>query len=253
MAILRTLIRAPLLVFVTLWSISFVYLSRILVRPFSGRRHVAIRNGSFRMWGHLFCRVCGCRVTVEGTPPSGRFFLVSNHVSYVDIPVLGTVIGAAFIGKADLADWPVLGKVFAAADTIFIDRGRKRDVLRVIEIVDRKLDEGYGILLFPEGTSGKGDSMLRFKPSVLQFPAERGDAVHYATLEYRTPEGCMPPSRAICWWGDEAFFPHVRRLTSLPRFEAIIRFGPEPVQESDRKKLADRLRQAMEAQYIPMP
>ena len=249
----RALIRIPLLLLVTLTAHGANWLSRVFVRRWWPRRHVRNRNAAFNWWGRAFCWVCGCKVRIEGTPPRGEFFLVSNHVGYLDIIVLGTAVEAAFIGKADLRDWPVLGWAFATADTIFIDRGRKRDLIRVLEVVDKKIAEGYGILLFPEGTSGKGNALLRFKPSILQFPAARGDAVHFVTLTYHTPEDQLPPSRSVCWWGDESFFPHVLRMTSLPRFEAVLHFGDHTVQETDRKLLAEKLQAAMAAQFEPMP
>ncbi|MCG8455598.1 MAG: 1-acyl-sn-glycerol-3-phosphate acyltransferase, partial [Holophagales bacterium] len=188
----------------------------------------------------------------EGQPPSGRFFLVSNHVGYLDIPFLGTAVDAAFVAKADLRGWPFLGTVFAAADTIFIDRARKRDLIRVMAQARSAMDRGLGVVLFPEGTSGKGDRILPFKPSILQFAVEAAVPVHYATLTYRTADGAPPPSDSVCWWGDEPFFPHYRRMIQLDIIEAVLRFGDAPVEKSDRKELAQALRDAMSSQFEPM-
>lgn len=221
-----------------------------LFAPEAGLR---FRNASFRAWGRSLCRSFGMRWTVEGTPPSGRFFLVSNHVGYVDIPFLATEVDAAFVAKADLESWPLLGTIFAAADTIFIDRSRKRDVLRVMEQVRTALDRGLGAVLFPEGTSGKGDEILRFKPSLLEFAIQSGLPVHYATVCYRTRADDLPPSKGVCWWGDEPFFPHYRRLSRLGTIEAVLSFGEEPIVASDRKELAQKLHQAMVGQFEPMP
>lgn len=220
-----------------------------LVSKEAGRRH---RNRSFRNWAHRLCADFKMDVKVEGTPPSGRFFLVVNHVGYVDIPTIATAVDAAFIAKADLARWPLLGRIFGAADTIFIDRGRKKDILRVIEQVEAAMDRGLGVVLFPEGTSGKGDQILPFKPSLLQFAVQGGHEVHYATLTYRTPDGELPPSHGVCWWGDEALMPHFKRITRLTRIEAVLRFGDAPIAGEDRKQLAVDLRDAMCARFEPM-
>lgn len=249
---LRVYFRLPLLVLATLIAHGINLFSRWFFRPFSLALYLRGRNYAFRSWCRNFGRICGMRIHLEGTPPSGRFFLVSNHVSYIDIILLGHFIDAAFIAKADLRGWPVLGRVFATADTIFIDRSRKKDILRVMEDVDDRLDQGLGILLFPEGTSGKGDTLLRFKPSVLQFPAERRDPVYCATVSYRTPKGSPPASNSVCWWGDEGFMSHALRLTRLPYFEATVQFSDQPIIEGDRKVLASRLRDTMEQQFIPM-
>lgn len=220
-----------------------------LVSKEAGRRH---RNRSFRKWANRLCDDLRLDVRIEGTPPCGRFFLVVNHVGYVDIPTIATAVDAAFIAKADLARWPLLGRIFGAADTIFIDRGRKKDILRVIEQVEAAMDRGLGVVLFPEGTSGRGDEILPFKPSLLQFAVQGGHQVHYATLTYRTPEGEYPPSHGVCWYGDEGLLPHYKRITRLSRIEAVLRFGAAPIAGEDRKELATELRDAMLQSFEPM-
>lgn len=210
------------------------------------------RNRTFRNWGRRLKSYFGVNLTIKGAPPTGRFFLVVNHVSYLDVPLISNAVDAAFIAKSDLSKWPLLGKIFGAADTIFIDRGRKKDILRVIEQVESAMDRGLGIVLFPEGTSGKGDQILPFKPSLLQFAVQGGHPVHYATLNYRTRDGELPPSQGVCWWGSEALLPHYRRISKLSGIDAELCFGDAPVAGEDRKQLADELRRAMLTTFRPM-
>ncbi len=246
----RALLRAPLVASACLLASAIMVAARplILVAP---RLQLAIRNAAFRWWGRIMCRIMGIRVEVEGAAPSGRFYLVSNHLSYVDIIVLASEISAAFIAKVDLARWPILGWMFLSADTIFIDRGRKRDLLRVMQRAQKCLDRELGVLVFPEGTSSKGEEILGLKPSLLQLAAERGHPVHYATLSYRAPGG-QPAHQVVCWWDDTPFLSHVLRLLGLPSFEASVRFGSEPVLAGDRKVLAERLRSAMADSFTPI-
>jgi 1-acyl-sn-glycerol-3-phosphate acyltransferase len=103
------------------------------------------------------------------------------------------------------------------------------------------------VVFFAEGTTSRGESILPFKPSLLEVAAQSGVPVHYATLAYRTPEGEPPASQAVCWWADAPFTPHALRLLALPRAEARLAFGPGPIVDADRKRLATRLREAMEA------
>lgn len=248
---LRAAIRTLRILGHTLLGFASLLVVRV-VRRVSPERALRLRNGIFRRWGHGLCRAFGVHVTVEGEPPTGRFVLVTNHLGYVDIPLLGSLVDAAFVGKAELRGWPVLGAAFEAADTIFIDRSRKRDVVRVLEQVESALDRGLGLAFFPEGTSGRGDRILPLKPSLLQFAVTAGLPVHWATIAYRTPPGELSPSRAVCWWGDEPLLPHYRRISRLPRIEAVVRFGEAPVEATDRKQLAERLRTAMEEQFEPM-
>ncbi len=240
---LRALLRLPAILLVSVLASVTMTVARplILVAP---RRQLAIRNAAFRWWGRTLCRIMGMRVEVEGEAPTGRFFLVANHVSYVDIILLASQISAAFVAKASLASWPLLGLMFLGADTIFINRARKRDLLRVMERVRGCLERDLGILIFPEGTSGKGEEILRFKSPLLQLAAERDQPVHYATLSYRAP-GEEPTHRIVCWWDDTPFLSHLSRLLDLPYFEATVCFGRAPIHAGDRKVLAEQLRSAM--------
>ena len=251
MILLRALVRTLLILALTIVSYGGVVLARLLSLA-SKKWGLALRNAVFRIWARGLSRFFGMRVRVEGEPPRGRFFLVANHVSYVDIVLLASHLDIAFVAKSDLRAWPALGRIFEAADTIFIDRSRKRDVVRVMNLVGREVDRGLGVLLFPEGTSGKGDELLPFKPSLLEFACTRDLPVHWATLHYRTPATELPASQAVCWWGDEGIVPHFKRLIVLPYFEAVIRFGNEPVAHGNRKELAEALHSKMLEAFEPM-
>jgi 1-acyl-sn-glycerol-3-phosphate acyltransferase len=247
---LRALLRVPAVFLVSLLAAGTMTVVRplILVAP---RRQLAIRNAAFRWWGRVMCRIMGLRVEVEGETPTGRFFLVANHVSYVDVILLASQVPAAFVAKISLARWPLLGWMFLAADTIFIDRARKRDLLRVLDRVRGCLKRDLGVLIFPEGTSGKGEEIMRFKSPLLQLATEERQPVHYVTLTYRAP-GRRPAHEVVCWWNDTPFLYHLLRLLGLPYFEATVRFGREPVLAGDRKALAEELRSAMTASFTPI-
>lgn len=247
---LRALLRAPAVTLVSLLASATMAIARPLV-VVAPRRQLMIRNAAFRWWGRTMCRIMGLRIEVEGEAPRGRFFLVANHVSYVDIILLSSLISAAFVAKASLARWPLLGWMFLGADTIFINRARKRDLLRVMDRVRGCLERDLGVLLFPEGTSGKGEEILRLKSPLLQLAAERGQPVHYATVSYRAP-GEEPAHKTVCWWDDTPFLSHLLRLLGLPYFEATVRFGSQPVIARDRKVLAERLRAAMANSFTPI-
>jgi hypothetical protein len=107
--------------------------------------------------------------------------------------------------------------------------------------------------VFPEGTSTRGDQVLAFRPSLLAPAAERGLPVRAACLRYETLAGDPPASLAVCWWGDAPFLPHLRGLLALRGVEATVAFDPDPVQESDRKELAEKLRRKVNSLFRPVP
>ena len=246
----RVLIRALRLLAVTLASSATVLAAKLLT-PLVPALYPKARNRALNFWGASFCRAARMRVTILGPRPRGRFLLISNHLSYTDIPLLAAHLETTFVAKADLGQWPLLGRIFRLAGTIFIDRGRKRDVLRVMDSVGDQLRNGGGVVIFAEGTSGRGDEILRLKPSLLELPAKEKEPVYYATINYRTPEDCPAASDSVCWWDGTHFIVHFLRLLSLPGFEATLVFGKRPIIDQDRKALAERLRAAMLEDFQP--
>jgi 1-acyl-sn-glycerol-3-phosphate acyltransferase len=108
------------------------------------------------------------------------------------------------------------------------------------------------VIVFPEGTTTKGDDVLPFNSSFLQFAAETDLPVSYASVSYRTPEGEPPASETVCWWDDTPFLNHMLRMFSLSGFTAIVSFGEQTVISTDRKKLAGDLRDKVRERFIPV-
>lgn len=211
----------------------------------SERRRAALHGRVFQRWSRALCRLFGVSVRVVGEPPRPPFFLVSNHVSYVDIIALGAAVPCVFVAKGEIDRWPFFGRMCRSVDTIFIDRQSKRDLPRALAALRRAIDRGKGVVVFAEGTSGPGDEVLPFRSSFLELPIQLELPVHYAALSYDTgPQG--PPARlSVCWWGEMPFSPHVREFLKLDRVEATVAFGPAPHRENDRKLLAERLEEAV--------
>lgn len=203
-------------------------------------------------WAASFVRIANCEIEIIGTPPTAPFFLVANHVGYFDIPVVRTAVKGVFVAKHEIETWPLVGTMVRNMGTIYVNRERRRDIPRAGQEVIERLSQGEGVIVFPEGTSSKGETVLPFNSSFLAFAAQTDVPVSHLSISYRTPEGQPPPSEAICWWDDTSLLPHILRLFSLPRFTAILNFGDEPVVNPDRKQLASELRDRVSQRFIPM-
>ena len=197
-------------------------------------------------------RILGLRVQHAGQPPQGRYLLISNHLSYIDILAFMNVVDARFLSKAEVANWPGIGPVARFAGTLFVDRTRRGDLPRVIDEIEGVLASGRGVVFFPEGTSTSGAEVAPFRASLLEPAAEARRPVHVASLSYRTAAGMRPPSEVVCWWGDMEFGPHLLQFLGLKRVYGRLEFGTTSVVESDRKLLAEKLWRAVDQLFIPM-
>lgn len=210
------------------------------------------RLASFRRWAGGVAHLLGMRRVVEGAPPADApFILVTNHVSYVDIILLASVVPGVFVAKREVRSWPMWGIFAGAMRTIFVDRERRRDALRVSDQIQEALVRGDGVILFPEGTSTDGRHVRPLKPALLEVAARHGYPVHHARVSYRTPSDAPPAHLAVCWWGDMEFGPHFAELCRLPGFQATVTFAASPIVERDRKALAQKLHRALTQDLVP--
>ncbi len=205
-----------------------------------------------QLWACGMCRLLGIHRIVEGTVPVPPFLLASNHLSYVDILVLAASVRGVFVAKREVQGWPGIGFLATVFGTIYLDRARKRDAVRVLDHIDRSIEQGIGVVLFPEGTSSPGDQVYPFHSALFEWAARRTFPVHAVTLSYQTEPPDPPAHLAICWWGSMTFVPHLARLVSLRGGRALVRFGPDPVRGDHRRDLARRLEHAVTDQFTPV-
>lgn len=246
---LRAILRVILIAAATL-VLYLIFMGGIILLFFSPTVRNSWRTLLVRTWAKITARLMGMRIHRQGIPPTPPFFIVSNHLSYIDIIVYFTQMNCVFIAKKEVSSWPVMGYLARAANTLFIDRRNHRDITRINALISRNINRQQGVILFPEGTSTGGDTVKPFRPSLLAYPAEKNLPVWYAGIRYRTPPGAPPENLSVCWWGDMTFGSHAFNLFKIPYFDAFIEFGPEPVQHNDRKILAQRLWQLVYDQQI---
>lgn len=235
-------------------STLFYYSVILLGRPFSifGLDKKAWTATLRQIWGKSVVRILNMKLTVKGTPPEPPFFLVSNHLSYVDVWVLFTTAKGTFITKSDVRTWPVIGFILYSCGMIFIDRDRKTDVTRVNEEISTHLTPGQGVILFPEGTTSSGKQLLPFKSALFQYPAQTNSSVFAASISYATPKEPTVAHKKICWWDDTPFLEHFWNLLKIKEFTATVTYSREHLKNTNRKVLAKKSYALIEDSFEPV-
>lgn len=200
------------------------------------------------LWCRIVLRLAGLRVHVVGTPhTTGPALYVSNHASYLDIPVLSRHLDAAYVAKSEVARWPLFGIIARLTGTIFVSR-RSAEAREQRKTVRTHLETGGSLLLFPEGTSTDGTGVAPFKAALFDIAgingAETGTVVQPISVAYtRSIDGTplIGPHRELyCWYGDMTMLPHLLRVLGLRGAEVVLRYHPavRPAAFASRKALA---------------
>jgi len=209
-------------------------------------------NRILKFWGKSIASILSISVDVKGPIPEPPFFLVSNHLSYVDIIVLFKTLKTTFVSKAEVATWPVLGIIAKSIGIVFIDRKNKMDIARVNDEISGKVTDTRGLTLFPEGTTSPGEKLLRFRASLLEYPSQSEIGVHYCLLHYSTDSELEPAHQTVCWWGDTPLHTHLFNLAKQKNVKASITFGDNVLHDGDRKVLAEKLYNEMNTMFTPV-
>lgn len=191
-------------------------------------------------------RILNLRVTREGIFPAGGL-LVANHLSYLDIVVLAAQRPCVFIAKSEVRRWPVFGWCASLGGTLFIDRSRRGDVATVAREIRSVLAEPLLIVLFPEGTSSGGATVLPFKSSLIEPPLTLGCPLTAAAIRYSLDKGSVADE--ICYWGDMTLLNHLLGVFAKPAIHATLRLGPARPHTGDRKAVARALHSEVTALF----
>ncbi len=251
---MRNILAAFKVIAFPLWTL-MIYLFYAFILIFikiSGRHYEPWRNRCMGIWGRVTAALFSIKIETEGTPPEPPFFIVSNHLSYIDVAVYAAVLKTTFVSKIEVKHWPVVGFMAKTLGIIFIDRRKRSDVHRVNEEISSQVNEHQGVILFPEGTTSPGFEIMRFRPALLQHAAEEEIEVSYSALRYQTTEKDVSAHLSVCWWGNKPMLKHLFNMGKNRSVQAKIRFGQDRVKDSDRKNLAEKLQKKVEEVFIPV-
>ncbi len=188
------------------------------------------------------------RVTERGTPPgSAPTLVVSNHVSWLDIPVIGSIHPLSFIAKSEIEGWPVVGLFARLQRSVFIDRQRRKATAEVNDALAHRLVKGEVIVLFAEGTTSDGNRLLPFRSSLVGAAqtALMHDSVERVFLQplavSYTHRNGLPITRRdrpfIAWYGDMDLGPHLSLFVRGYPIDVVVTWG-DPIPFNGNRKEA---------------
>jgi len=211
-----------------------------------------------RRYHKIASRILGFRIVVRGTPTRARPTLfVSNHTSYFDIILLGSIIRCSFVAKAEMTTWPLVGWLAKLQRSVFVDRKAANVSAHSNEIVNR-LEAGDNIVLFAEGTTSDGNRLLPFKSSLLSvaenLKSEKPLTIQPVSIVATRLDG-MPMGRSLrplySWYGDMPLASHVWAAIKSGIITVEIEFHePMTTVGMNRKQLTARCEAAIEAGFV---
>jgi 1-acyl-sn-glycerol-3-phosphate acyltransferase len=194
------------------------------------------------LWLQRLCRrlvrLLDLRVQYRGDAAASGV-LVFNHVSYLDVVVLGARHPVLFVAKKEVRSWPLIGWLAAQGGTIFIDRARRADVARVGALMTAAVRQGVRVCIFPEGTSTDGSRVLPFRTSLLEPIAASQCPVTAGWIGYAIEEGRA--ELEVCYWGEMNFATHFAHLLTKRRISAAVAYAAVAAPRADRRLLGRKL------------
>jgi len=240
---LRVIRRAVALGFVLVTSIFRFWLMRLRGPLTLEQRALWVQKTCIRVLRSIevHCQVNG--------PIPARGLVVSNHLSYLDIVILSAAMPCFFVAKAEIDQWPYFGRAARVGGTIFINRSSLASATQVSSMIAERLKLSIPVLFFPEGTSTDG-TMRRFHSRLFQPAIEAAIPITAASIRYVIENGA--PERELCWFGDDAFVPHLLKTLRLPGFHAKLHFGQPRVYPHRRAAMNETFREIAAMRSVAM-
>lgn len=205
-------------------------------------QHKPFQQPVIRWWHSRLCRILGIKIRVHGKPVNHAALWISNHVSWLDIPVIGSQYRVHFLSKAEVAEWPFVGWLARIAGTLFIKRG-SGDAGKVSNQLGFHLANNRSILFFPEGTTTDGFTVKRLFSKLFSAAIDTDCTIQPMVLCYHNDQGLHPFAPFI---GDATFFGHALTILKCNDIKVDLVILPaEKVNGRNTKELAKYFEELM--------
>lgn len=205
----------------------------ILIFCRSSRRR-SLTTRLIQLFARCLVSIMGIEIEIKGdfsslhTSRKG-FFFVSNHLSYLDGFILGSLFPVVYVTKMELKKWPLIGFMTEISGTFFVDRNHKGCLLGSIQEMAEALKAGRNVLYFPEGTSSNGENLLPFVPTFFEAPLAASACIVPISLSYQSVDGLpltVNNRDKVYWYGEMTFLDHFFNLLTCRSIKATVRIHP---------------------------
>jgi 1-acyl-sn-glycerol-3-phosphate acyltransferase len=228
---MRAVSKAVLVFFGILAFIAVLALARCFL-IFCPKKRAYCVSHLLNVFNKILVRILGIKVELaqeaQGLEPRGVFF-VSNHLSYIDGIVAGSIFPFVFIGKNELKTWPLLGIMIWLSETVFVDRVNISNIKAELKKAESLLINNVNVILFPEGTSGDGKTAMPFKSSFFAAPLQSERKIVPLTIKYKSIIGVEineANKDLVYWYGEMEFFSHFVGVLGLKSIEVQLKVNP---------------------------
>lgn len=212
------------------------------------------RNTHIHRWSRQLTRMLGLQIKICGVPPQSdiRTLILANHISWVDIFALNAVSTARFVAKSEVASWPLIGQLCKGTGTLFIERGNKRDTVRLNKEIIAGLEAGQSIAVFPEGTTSDGSSLHPFRSALLQPAIECGATIQPIYLRYLDASG--NPSRVTAYFDDITFGTSMWQVLGAKGITVELHYLPalSAADSENRHSLSKKIEDQIRAKHLAL-
>jgi 1-acyl-sn-glycerol-3-phosphate acyltransferase len=175
---------------------------------------------TIQLWYQKTMTLLGIHRVLLGNIPEGPCLIVSNHLSWVDILLIGSFVDVRFVAKAEVAKWPIVGTLASGAGTLFVRRGDRHSAERIVADVASELTCGHRVVIFPEGTTTRGPMPIKFRSRLFQAACQVGVPIVPVALSYEGAGKAL-----VSYADDDQFISHLFRICGAPFIHARISVG----------------------------
>lgn len=202
-------------------------------------------------WFRRILGALGARVHVEGEVSHRAGMWISNHISWLDIIVIGSQAPVHFVSKSEVARWPIIGFLARQSGTLFLRRGANESG-QLVRAMSQRIQEGHGVLFFPEGTTGPGHYLRRFHPRLFAAAIELEQPVVPLAIRY---DSAQQPHPTVPYTDGQTLLENLWQVLGEKKLDITL-VAPEPIENigTQRRELAERSREVIrEGLGLPAP